>query len=121
LGKKFAFTANDQKLESVAVLADSGRGLSLVMKTNGAESRFSCGYHEWVKGRGTFGTYQNEPVAASAAWLGEDSCLVKLCAYETPFYATIKLHFDGDQVFFDSEQNVGFGSTKRPQLAGQAN
>ncbi|MBI3414862.1 MAG: serine hydrolase [Verrucomicrobia bacterium] len=118
-GKKFAFPENDQKLESIALTTDASGGLAITLKSSAAESRFACGHHEWKKGRGAFGTYRDEPVAASAAWTSDDTCVVKLCAYETPFYATLKLRFDGDQVFFDSEQNVGFGSTKRPQLVGQ--
>ncbi|MEO8428860.1 MAG: serine hydrolase [Verrucomicrobiota bacterium] len=119
LGKKFTFPMNDQKLESITLMTDAGGGLSLAMQSNGGESRFPCGYHEWKKGRGAFGSYRDEPIAASIAWVADDTCVVKLCAYETPFYSTIKLLFDGAQVFLDSEQNVGFGSTKRPQLVGQ--
>jgi hypothetical protein len=32
----------------------------------------------------------------------------------------LKLKFEGDQVILDSETNVAFGPTKRPQLVGRA-
>jgi hypothetical protein len=52
--------------------------------------------------------------------LPDDTLVVKVCAYETPFYSTTTLHFDGDQAVYDRETNVGFGSTKSPQLIGRA-
>jgi hypothetical protein len=45
---------------------------------------------------------------------------VKQCFTETPYYITHKLRFDGDQVFYDAEANVGFRNTKQPQLVGRA-
>ena len=60
-----------------------------------------------------------EPVAASAAWASDDTLVVKLCLYESPFHLTLRLRFDGDTVTRDAESNVGFGGTKRPQLIGR--
>jgi len=40
-------------------------------------------------------------------------------AYETPFYSTLSLRFDGDRLMLDSEHNVAFGPTKLPPLVGQ--
>lgn len=60
-----------------------------------------------------------EPIAASAAWSGEDTLVVKLCLYESPFHQTLRLRFDGDTVTRDAEMNVGFGGTKQPQIIGR--
>jgi hypothetical protein len=65
------------------------------------------------------GRYTDEPLAASAAWLSDDTLIVKVCAYETPFYATVRLRFEGDKLIHDREVNVGFGGPKQPQLVGQ--
>jgi hypothetical protein len=46
--------------------------------------------------------------------------VIKLCAYETPYHTTLTLKFAGDKITLDSEANVAFGPTKRPQLTGQA-
>lgn len=78
-------------------------------------------YQEWKKGRARWGASPNKPVAASGAWPTDDTFVVKLCVRETPFHATIKLRFDGDRMMRDQEVNVAFGSTKQPQLVGQAN
>jgi len=126
LGRKFTFPANEQKLESITVLSDAtGGGLTLVTKAGGGESRLRCGHREWTRSRGPFGSglsgaYTDEPLAASAAWAAEDTLVVKVCAYETPFYRTLRLRFADGQLTLDSEVNVGFGGTKQPQLIGQA-
>jgi CubicO group peptidase (beta-lactamase class C family) len=118
-GHRYVFSPNERKLESILLEpAAGGRGLALVMRSHGVESRFPGGFGEWEKGRGDFGSYSNEPVAASAAWVKDDTCVFKLCAFETPFYQTITLRFDGDQLFYDAETNTGFGATKQAQLVG---
>jgi hypothetical protein len=45
---------------------------------------------------------------------------IKLCFYETPFTITVRLKFSGKELQYHSESNVGFGSTKEPQLVGKA-
>ena len=47
-------------------------------------------------------------VAASGAWTAPDTFTVKLAAYETPFYSTLSLRFDGDRLLLDSGHNVAF-------------
>ncbi len=121
LGRKFVFPANDQKLESVTLLPDaSGNGVVLVSQTKGVESRIACGYGAWKEGRAPFAASPDEAVAASGAWLKDDTYVVKLFATETPHGITTTFRFDGDRVFQDSEANVAFGPTKGPQLVGQA-
>jgi len=90
--EKFGFPANDQKIESVTLKpGSSNNGYQLVTQTAGVESRIDCGYHEWRRGRAPFGTYVNEPVAATGAWTANDTYVVRLCATETPYVVTIKL------------------------------
>jgi hypothetical protein len=58
-------------------------------------------------------------MAGTFACPSDDTCAIKFCAYETPFHTTLTLKFEGDQVTLDSEANVAFGPTKRPQLVGR--
>ena len=121
LGKKFAFPANDQKLEVITLTANGdGPGVKVSVQANGIIHQFNSGPREWQKGLGTFDAYIDQPAAATSAWAAEDSLVVKQCFYETPFYVTHKLRFDGAQVFYDAESNVGFRGTKQPQLVGRA-
>jgi hypothetical protein len=59
-------------------------------------------------------------VAASGAWTADDVFTVKLALYETPFYSTLALRFDGNRLLLDAEHNVAFGPTKLPRLVGRA-
>ncbi|MCI0539031.1 MAG: beta-lactamase family protein [Verrucomicrobiales bacterium] len=124
--RKFVFPSNDQKLESLALSSsDPGKTLTFSARMDGQEMTIPCGYHEWKKGRAPFlggrlAQFPDQPVAGTFAWPTDDSCMIKFCAYETPFHMTFTLKFDGDQVTVDSEANVAFGPTKRPQLVGRA-
>jgi hypothetical protein len=125
LNRKFVFPANDQKVESLALSAsDAGKTLTLTARTDAKDATVPCGYREWKKGRAPFSAplaqFPDEPTAGTFAWLADDTCAIKLCAYETPYHTTLTLKFDGDQVTLDSEANVAFGPTKRPQLIGRA-
>jgi CubicO group peptidase (beta-lactamase class C family) len=126
MNRRFGFTANDQKIESLTLASSvPGKTLMLTARLNGKEVTIPCGYHEWKKTRASFlggrpGQFPDEPTAGTFAWPADDTCLIKLCAYETPFQTTFTLKFDADQVTLNSEANVAFGPTRRPQLVGQA-
>ena len=59
-------------------------------------------------------------MAAGGAWTADDTFTARLCFYETPFILTMKMKFAGKELHCDSELNVWFGTTKRPQLVGRA-
>lgn len=63
---------------------------------------------------------QEQPYAASGAWISEDTYVVKLCFYATPFRPTLTFQFGGNLVVYDFEYNVSFGPPRRPQLVGRA-
>ncbi len=120
--KTYAFPANDQKLESIALEGyDRGGAVTLVARIDGVERRIVCGAGSWKKGMLAYGKMLPEQsAAASGAWTGPDTFTAKICFYETPFIITLTLKFDGDRLLLDSRSNVGFGATKMPQLVGKA-
>jgi hypothetical protein len=121
LGRKFVFPANEQELEAITLTRDSsGKSLTVALQSHGATHQFSSGYREWQKGRGSFGSYVDQPAASTSAWTSDDTLELKQCFYETPFYLTRKLRFDGNQLIYDAETSVGFRGTKQPQLTGRA-
>jgi CubicO group peptidase (beta-lactamase class C family) len=120
-GKKYVFPANERKLESLALESTGQDGaVTLVAKIGGTERRIHCGRGTWQKGRLGWGRLPEQPAAASGAWTENDTFTAKLCFYETPFVVTVKLKFAGGEVRCTSEANVGFGSTKEPELVGKA-
>jgi CubicO group peptidase (beta-lactamase class C family) len=121
LGRKFVFPTNEQKLEAITLTPNTGgKDIAIAIQSGGATHQFSTGHREWQKGLGSFGTYIDQPAAATSAWATDDTLVVKQCFTETPFYLTHKLRFDGNQVTYDAEANVGFRGTKQPQLTGKA-
>jgi hypothetical protein len=117
--KEYVFPANERKLESIA-LESKGGALTLVARIGGTQQRIACGSGSWEKGRLALGPFPEQPAAASGAWTGDDTFTARICFYETPFIVTLRLTFSGDQLLFDSQSNVGFGTTKQPQLVGKA-
>ena len=119
------FPQNDQRVESVAInSANDGKSVTLVLERDGQSLHFPAGFREWQTGHaplpaGRPGQFQNEPVAGTFAWGSEDTAVVKVCAYETPFHLTFTLRFSDNKVTLDSEANVAFGPTKQETLVGQ--
>ncbi|MDB6030802.1 MAG: penicillin-binding protein beta-lactamase class, partial [Verrucomicrobiales bacterium] len=89
LNHKFVFPSNDQKIESLALVSsDAGKTLMLTVSIDGKDLKIPCGYNQWKKGRGPLpggrlAQFPDEPVAGTFAWSGEDTCLVKICGFET--------------------------------------
>jgi CubicO group peptidase (beta-lactamase class C family) len=120
-GKKYVFAANKRKLDAITLETDGKSGqTTLVARFDGTERRIVCGPGKWHKGRGAWAQFAEQPLAASGAWADDDTFTAKLCFYETPFVVTVTLKFAGDELRLNSEQNVGFGSMKDPQLVGKA-
>jgi hypothetical protein len=121
LNRKYVFPSNEEKLESITLTQTEDRnGLTAILQSKGSESRFPCGFQEWKRSRGAFGSYEDEPVAGTMAWKADDTVILKLCAYETPYYQTLTLRFAGDEVFFDSSTNVSLRAAKELHLTGRA-
>ena len=119
LGKKYVFPTNSRKVESITLEREGKAGdVTIVARLDGADRRITCGRGEWRKGRAAFGMLADQPAAASGAWTSDDTFTAKVCFHETPFIVTFTLKFTGDKLTFDSESNVGFGSTKQPALEG---
>jgi len=117
-GKRYQFSENAKKLESAAVERKDDGPTILALRIDGKEHRIECGQGSWAKGKTVWATQPVRPVAASGAWTSENTFTAKLCFYETPFIQTVRLTFDNGTLRFNSEANVGFGSTKDPELLG---
>jgi CubicO group peptidase (beta-lactamase class C family) len=120
-GRTFTFPANDRKLESLT-LADPGKDgdITLTARIDGTERKVVCGRGSWHKGRAGWAGMAEQPAAAAAAWTADDTLTAKICFYETPFVVTLRLKFNANEVRYDVERNVGFGSAKETALVGTA-
>jgi predicted glycoside hydrolase/deacetylase ChbG (UPF0249 family) len=126
-GRWYKFPENDRGIQALA-LDCSGQSPALVVRTASGETRTPIGIGSWTKSQDGFangldrglGVPTHPKVAASGAWTADDVFTIKLALVETPFYSTLKLHFDGEKLLLDAEHHVAFGPTKLPQLVGQS-
>jgi CubicO group peptidase (beta-lactamase class C family) len=121
VNKTFTFPANERKLESITLQSDDkGDNVTLAMKLAGREQKIECGHGAWKKGQVAYGPLSEQSAAVSGAWTADDTFKAKICFYETPFIVSVSLKLSGDELLFDSQLNVSFGSNKQPQLVGKA-
>lgn len=121
LGKKYKFSDNDRKLESLT-LHDEEKDkdfATLEVVVDGAVQRIECGKGKWEAGKFGWGPLPAQPAAASGAWTSPDTYTTKFCFVETPFVVTVDLKFAGDEVKLSSQSNVGFGGTKPWEITGK--
>lgn len=119
-GRTFAFAANDTKLESVTLAIAPDGAVTLKVRQGGQDKAIAVGHGRWLKGEFPFTPNSKQPVAASGAWTADDTYTVQLSQYRTPFIATCRLKFAGNQVTVEQSMNVGFGPQKPIVLTGTA-
>ncbi len=119
-GRRITFEENLLQIEAVSFDFESKACVVKVTQT-GQEEEFNCGREEWIKGTTSIFSFGRTPqaVAASFTWTTEDTLVLTLRFYETPFYNTLTCCFQDDQVSIDTEVNVAFGKQVYPRLVGK--
>lgn len=118
-GRTYVFDKNDQTLES-SQMNLSPAGAEITFRNCFGEHKIVAGFGEWVRGATRLQTKEPRKVAASGAWIKEDTFELRLCFYETPYIETITVRFAGDQVICKGKTNVGFGPTEKPEIVGKS-
>ncbi len=107
---RYTFAANKENIEAVSFAW--GEESVYNIRVEDRDYHIPIGYKTWAKSdQGEMGL-----VAASGAWIAEDTYALKIYYYETPYSTSVRYRFDGDRLIRDEEQHVSFGPTKRPQL-----
>jgi CubicO group peptidase (beta-lactamase class C family) len=119
-GRTYVFDANDAKFESVTLAIAPDGAVTLKARQGGQDKAIAVGHGRWLKGEFPFSPNSKQPVAASGAWTSDDTYTVQLAQYRTPFIATARLKFAGNQVTVEQSMNVGFGPQKPVILTGTA-
>jgi len=117
-GRTYRFEANDQKLQALTLTFAGNRG-TLTVKDERGEQTVEAGSRAWVPGVTALGAPGASKVAARGAWASDDTYVMKLCFYETPFLLTVTCKFGEEQVTLNRQVNVGFGPTQFPPLVGR--
>jgi hypothetical protein len=127
-GKGYAFAGKRRPLQAISFDFGGDEDRCTVRDDRG-EHRVACGRGAWVKGTTAWdltrppaeprGAPQPRPVAASGAWITDDTYEMKLVFYATPFCFTMTCRFGHDKLKLKPRMNVSFGPTEFPQLTGQ--
>jgi CubicO group peptidase (beta-lactamase class C family) len=121
-GRRYAFPANEQGIESVALEpAKDGANAALTIRIAGSDQRIECGQGSWARGAITMASGETFPAAASGAWTSDDTYSVTLYRYQTPFSTSYDFRFAGNELIVEALDNVSLTSTpSRARLVGTA-
>lgn len=120
-GRTYVFEANEPKLESLSLDIAADGAVTFKVRQGGQDKAITAGHGRWLKGEFPFVPNSRQPVAACGAWTAEDTYTIQLAQYRTPFIATVRATFAGNQVTVEQSMNVGFGPRKPIVLTGTAN
>jgi CubicO group peptidase (beta-lactamase class C family) len=115
-GKTYIFEKNDEKFQSVIF---DFKGNNFTYKQGGKQFTLPFGRGTWREGTAIFGHPSYQRIVTSGAWTKEDTFVLSLCQYETPFTTTFTCRFAEDKVYCDIQPNVSFEPGKKTQLAGK--
>lgn len=131
-GKWYHFAGKRSPLQAIS-FDFGGNEVVCSMHDDLGKHRVSCGRGLWTEGSTTWSLMrppgkphsaaqpqpQPQPVAASGAWITDDTYEMKLVFYATPFCFTLTCKFGRDKLRLKSGVNVSFGPTEYPQLTGR--
>ena len=120
VGRRYAFAANPQSIESIVLdSTDAGGTTTFSIRIAGVDQRVVAAPGVWRKStltvRGT-----PDPIATSGGWTADGNYALTIVRYRTPFATTYRLRFIGDELVVDSEQNVGSADARTAHIVGRA-
>jgi hypothetical protein len=118
-GVTCAFEPNGQGITKMK-LSVRGKIATLALEGGGRPVKLRFGHGRWVQGTAVIGREpEARPAAGSYAWTSPDTWHGELWGYTSPYRNSYQCRFAGDTVTFTTEQNVGFGETRNPPIAGR--
>lgn len=116
-GKTYHLEANLFKIETMKLIFQED-GCTFSCQTVTGEATLNCGLGVWHEGQSKLFEQLDEQayVAASGVWEAEDTFVITARLYETPFFQTLRFHFDNDQVTVHIAQNVAMEAESTPPV-----
>ena len=98
---------------------------TFTVRLAGADQKITAAPGAWTKGALTLGdgpVSGGSPtaIAASGAWTAPDTYTLQVVQYRTPFAATYRLQFAGNELRVECEQNVSFSEQRVSRWVGRA-
>jgi CubicO group peptidase (beta-lactamase class C family) len=123
-GQTYHFDSNEPGITTIQLDFEED-GARVTLHDEQGTHEFIAGYERWEPGQTHFhGNPRQqtlERVAASGAWIAEDSYAMRLSFNETPFIPTLTFRFVEQRLEFDFRYNVNFGPLEWPRLVGKLN
>lgn len=121
-GAVYRFDENPLGLH--AVRFDFGTdGCTLTLTTATGQDLLGCGHRAWRQGEtGIFGQrtlFERARCLSSGAWVAEETYMLVVRLYETPFFQTVEAHFVGDELMLEVRVNVSLESLRPVVLTAQ--
>jgi CubicO group peptidase (beta-lactamase class C family) len=117
-GKKFIIQGANAEFSAVSFdLVNDIKNITLWVNEEAQE--IPVGYGEMQHGEMMIPGWGKVPVASSGAWTGANTYRAMIYHVSAPHAIIFNFTFSGNEVTIDSEYNVSFGSTKRPQVKGK--
>ena len=108
-----------QFIHAISLNLQGYEGGTLTIRDGRGDNHIVYGYGAWQYGQTMFDSNEPRCVAASGAWIAEDTLAVNLCFYETPFRPVLIFQFGQGGVRYQFKMNVDFGPGARPALIGK--
>ena len=115
-GRRYVFPTNAESIETMTIggLPGADGRAALTIKVAGVEYPVRIGAGTWLRG-----DFADGPVAASGAWTSDDAYTLEMVRYRTPFAATRRMRFVGDELILETKPNVGPPAAKAKPLVGK--
>jgi CubicO group peptidase (beta-lactamase class C family) len=119
LGKKFSFSENEEKIESITFIASEGEGTATVIRVKGTDYTLPFKTN-WTRSRTAYGFLAEQPVATSGGWTSKDTFSFKICFYETPFELSGTCKVNGEELYYTGGMNLSLGALRKTSLTARA-
>jgi hypothetical protein len=116
-GKTYTLETNGAKLQTISFNFENPE-TRITIATDQGEKSFNTGYQKTVKGNLASPLLVSEKVALSGAWEASDTYAVKIIYYETPQSVKYTFRFEGDKLYWDTENRAAFALRNPGQLTG---
>jgi CubicO group peptidase (beta-lactamase class C family) len=109
-GKHYVFQEKDGSQTDVSLeWLGPDQPATLTLKRGGQEQRIRCRSGAWSKGRAAWREEQEGPIAASCAWMSNDTLALRLRPYERSWVVEVSLSFEPKRLRIRESRKHGFG------------
>ncbi|MFT3890051.1 MAG: serine hydrolase [Anaerolineales bacterium] len=104
-GKVYKLEANPFNLESVTLQFGESNS-TLILRDARGEHPIQIGHSTWSNGISNMRGRGDEPVAASGAWIADDTYEVRVCCTGDNYCPVFRFYYQGGELHFETEPNA---------------